>query len=452
MIKVCNKFFHNFAITILAIAMVSCAETADTGNTITNIQVVNTDELTLGLASTFGIFGGPVGITNLGPGTIIVGDMGSSGASTVITGFHTSGRSYTETPLNIGAVTGTIYSDLPLGTITSKAIANKTLVDMETAFINLASIADGIDPNAGQLGGLTLPPGVYKSESGAFVISGGDLNLDAEGDPEAVWIFQMASSLTVGDDTTTPRNVNLLNEARSRNVYWQVGTAATINASGGGIMVGTILAGTTISISSAGKTNLSTLYGRALSLYAPVAIVNTIINVYGYDIPLPITPDPVTPHLDVSGSNAVDVATTITLGGYITVVNDGGWVAATMTGPGSMYVYNGAGAGASSTTQTGDGTMTIGTSGTPRSNTGVLTVTITGNGNTSVNDAGTGALTITNTGHGPVTVTNTATGAVTITNTGNGSVIVSADGAFSYTYTHSNDANVNIVCTLGTCL
>jgi hypothetical protein len=138
----------------------------------------------------------------------------------------------------------------------------------------------GIDPGAGELGGLTLPPGVYKSNSGTFNITNGNLTLDAQGDPNAIFVFQSASSLTVGD--AAPSSVVLINGALAKNIYWYVGSAAVINYAGGGIMNGTIIANSGVTLSSpANSTNSSvtTLNGRAISLVASVTMVNTVINV-----------------------------------------------------------------------------------------------------------------------------------------------------------------------------
>jgi hypothetical protein len=112
------------------------------------------------------------------------------------------------------------------------------------------------------------------------MIQGGDLTLDAQGDPNAVWVFQMATTLTVGGPGAAfPQSVILANGAQPKNVYWQVGSAATINAAGGGTMVGTIITQTGATISTAGNLNIVTLEGRALSLGAAVTMVNTVINV-----------------------------------------------------------------------------------------------------------------------------------------------------------------------------
>jgi hypothetical protein len=71
----------------------------------------------------------------------------------------------------------------------------------------------------------------------------------------------------------------LVNGAQAKNVFWQVGSHATINAAGGGTVVGTIIASSGVSFSTAGNVNIVTLEGRALALHASVTLVNTHINV-----------------------------------------------------------------------------------------------------------------------------------------------------------------------------
>jgi hypothetical protein len=240
----------------------------------------------LGSASIFGAFGGSAGITNQGINTVVNnGSIGTTGASTLVTGFHdgTTGDVYTETPLNIGNVTGRIYTAPPFpGTATSFGIATQALLDATAAYnsISPASQPGGIDPGAGELGGLTLPPGVYKSASGTFKITTGNLTLNAMGDPNARWIFQTAAGLTVGiPGPSGARSVMLINGAQAGNVYWYVGSAATINGAGGGVMTGTILSSAGVTFSTAGNTVQTVLNGRAISLNASVTLVNTTINV-----------------------------------------------------------------------------------------------------------------------------------------------------------------------------
>ncbi|WP_264538116.1 Ig-like domain-containing protein [Flavobacterium sp. N1736] len=238
----------------------------------------------LGTAAMFGTFGGNAGVTNQGLNTVINnGSIGTTAASTLITGFHDGLVVYTETPLNVGNVTGDIFTGPPApGTATSLAIAQKALLDANAAYLSISPAAKpgGSDPNAGELGGLTLAPGVYKSASGTFKISNGNLTLDAQGDPNATWIFQTASGLTVGiAGPTGAKSVIMTNGGLPKNVFWYVGSAATINSAGGGTMVGTIIANSGVTFSTAGNANQTVLNGRAISLVASVTMVNTTINV-----------------------------------------------------------------------------------------------------------------------------------------------------------------------------
>ncbi len=252
----------------------------------------------LGTAATFGTFGGAQGMTNQGLLTVINGDIATTGASTLVTGFHDNTVvgtpppcTYTETPLNKGTVNGGIFTAPPPptvgcpseGTSVTMAIATQAAADTLTAF-NATSAASmpcsAFCAQTDELGGLTLAPGIYESGPGTFGITLGNLTLDAQGDPNAVWVFQMATSLTVGiAGPTGARSVILINGAQAKNVFWHVGSAATINAAGGGTMVGTILSQSGISFSTAGNVALTTLNGRAMALTGSVTMVNTVINV-----------------------------------------------------------------------------------------------------------------------------------------------------------------------------
>ncbi len=238
----------------------------------------------LGRAAAFGAFGGNAGITNQGLNTVINnGSIATTAASTLVTGFHDSNAVYTETPLNVGNVTGDIFTAPPApGTAASFKIASDGLLDANAAYLSIspASKPGGIDPGAGELGGLTLAPGIYKSASGTFKISNGDLTLDGKGDPNAVWIFQTASGLTVGiAGPAGARSVKLIGGAAAKNVFWYVGSAATINGAGGGVMTGNIIATAGVTFSTAGNAVQTVLNGRAISLVASVTMVNTTINV-----------------------------------------------------------------------------------------------------------------------------------------------------------------------------
>jgi uncharacterized repeat protein (TIGR02543 family) len=236
-------------------------------------------------SSIFAVVGGTAGVTNQGINTVINnGAVGTTGVATLITGFHDglTGDVYTETPLNVGLVTKGIYSAPPFpGTAPKFLIATQALADANAFYISIspANKPGGTDPGAGELGGLTLAPGVYKSAGGSFKITNGDLTLDAQGNPNAVWIFQAPTSLTVGiAGPAGARNVKLTNGALAQNVYWYVGSAATINATGGGTMVGTIITTAGATFSTAGNNVQTVLNGRVISLVASVTLVNTTIN------------------------------------------------------------------------------------------------------------------------------------------------------------------------------
>ena len=241
----------------------------------------------LGAAASFGVFGGGAGMTNQGIYTVVNGDIGTTADSTLVTGFHDAGAVYTQTTANIGKVNGTVHTaTAPAGSVPN-VIAAAAALAAQTTFDNLspAALPGGIDVStlgggAGQLGNRTLAPGVYKSAPGSFAIQSGDLVLDGRGDPNAVWVFQMATTLLVGGPGAAfPQSVILVNGAQAKNVFWQVGSHATINAGGGGTMEGTIIASSGASVSTAGNVDVVTLNGRVLALHASVTLVNTNINV-----------------------------------------------------------------------------------------------------------------------------------------------------------------------------
>src|SRR5450830_526753 len=239
-------------------------------------------------ASTYGTFGGSAGMTNTGILTVINGDIGTIATGTSsVTGFHdTEGDIFTETGANVGDVTGTIRTCTTSTTGPNHAsvnasycaLATQARLDAQTAYVALAAMpSNGV--LAGNLAGTTIHPGVYTNAT-SVMIQGGDLTLDALGDPNAIFVFQIGSTLLVGGPgATAPQSIILANGAQAKNVFWQVGTTATINAAGGGTMVGTIISSSGVIFSTAANTTIVTLNGRALSLVASVTMVDTVINV-----------------------------------------------------------------------------------------------------------------------------------------------------------------------------
>jgi hypothetical protein len=194
----------------------------------------------------------------------------------LFTGFHDATNTYTETTLNIGLFTGTVYCGPPApGTAETLAIATQAATDALTAYNTMAGLTHNT-LQAPELGTLTLLPGIYKSSSGEFLITSGNLVLDGNGDPDATWIFQMTAALTIGQPAI-PQSISLINGAQAKNVFWQVGSAARIED--GSTMVGTIIADSGVTISTAGQTIQTTLIGRAIGLNASVTMVNTTVTV-----------------------------------------------------------------------------------------------------------------------------------------------------------------------------
>jgi hypothetical protein len=130
---------------------------------------------------------------------------------------------------------------------------------------------------AGDLGGQTLAPGVYKSTS-TLAIGAGNLTLDGGGNAQSVFVFQIASSLTTTLNGSAGGNVILTNGASACNVYWQVGSSATL---GGQTFYGNVLAFSSITLNASSFTGRALAGGSALgtgSVSIPVAGGSLITN------------------------------------------------------------------------------------------------------------------------------------------------------------------------------
>jgi type VI secretion system secreted protein VgrG len=140
------------------------------------------------------------------------------------------------------------------------SVARQAKLDLTTAYNDAMGRTLNPIKVAGNIGGQTLYPGLYKSTS-SLAISSGDLTLDARGHSGAVFLFQIASKFTM----TTGRSVILTNGARASNVFWVAGSSATFGT--GCSFYGNVLVHQSISMATG-----TVMVGRALARVGAVTL------------------------------------------------------------------------------------------------------------------------------------------------------------------------------------
>lgn len=202
----------------------------------------------LGAAATFAVLGAST-VTNTGL-TVVTGDLGVS-PGTAVTGFPP------------GTVSGTIYT----GPLSAAGPAQR---DAALAFLALTQPCDVNFPAAVQLAGRTLGPGVYCSPTSALL--NGTLNLTGDGP----WIFRIGTTLTTGGSPAAPARV-IVNGAPNcdgKDVFWQIGTSATIGAF-------TEFSGNIVAFTSITLVNGASVAGRAFALNGAVTMDTNEVAVCG---------------------------------------------------------------------------------------------------------------------------------------------------------------------------
>jgi hypothetical protein len=187
---------------------------------------------------------------NIGNFSVLAGTTVTNTGSTVVSG-------------DVGVCPGTAVTGFPPGTTggtihLADGVASLAQATLTAAYIDAAGRAGGTSV-AGDLVGQTLTAGVYTSTSS--LADSGDLTLDAQGNPSAVFIFQIASTLTTGSGS----HIVLANGAKACNVFWQVGSSATLGTNS--VFKGNIMALTSISITTGVN-----LEGRALARNGAVTL------------------------------------------------------------------------------------------------------------------------------------------------------------------------------------
>ncbi len=201
----------------------------------------------LGTACSFGILGATPSVTSVGP-TAVTGDIGIFPAASIV-GFPP------------GTLTGTKHA--------GDAVAQTAQGDLTTAYNNAAGAAGGAVLPA-DIGGQTLAAGVYRTTTAQPSLGiTGNLTLDGGGNANAIWIFQIQSTLTTAAGNS---HIILINGANSHNVFWQVGSSATLGTN-------TIFQGTIMALASITGTTGAVLNGRALARTGAVTLDSNPINV-----------------------------------------------------------------------------------------------------------------------------------------------------------------------------
>ena len=200
----------------------------------------------------FAIISG-VGVSN-NAGASVINNMDVGiypGARSSITGFP---------PATI--VNGNLYA-ADDGAATA-AMLKQAKLDLVAAYLFAeSSIAMAPQTVSGNQGGKTLAPGIYKSTS-TLSVDGSDLTLDAQGNPDAYWIFQVASSFT----TTTGGNIKLIGGAQAKNIFWQTGSSATIGTY-------TTFYGSILALQSITMDSYAVATGRMLARNGSVVMTST---------------------------------------------------------------------------------------------------------------------------------------------------------------------------------
>lgn len=198
----------------------------------------------------------PVGLGTATPYSVL------AGTTVTNTGPSTLGA-------NLGVSPGSAITGFPPGLVSGAthrgdAAAGQAQLDLTTAYNDAAGRAMTASV-AGDLVGQTLTPGVYKS-TGPLALSGA-LTLNGQGNPNSVFIFQVASTLT----TASASSIVLTNSAQACNIYWQVGSSATLGTSS--TFKGTIMALTSISATTNAK-----FEGRALARNGQVSLDTNVFT------------------------------------------------------------------------------------------------------------------------------------------------------------------------------
>ena len=197
--------------------------------------------------------------------------LGTAGSFVVLSGETVTNTGFTIINGNVGLSPGSSITGFPPGVVNgvvhiSDAVAAKAKQDLNDAYADASKRSGAPVPLSGDLGGMTLRPGLYVSAT-SIELTSGDLTLDALGDEDAIWVFQIGTTFV----SMVDRKVILIGNARHDNIFWNTGSSATIGVNS--TMVGNFLTQTSITVQTG-----ATMEGRFLTQVGSVTFDSNKVN------------------------------------------------------------------------------------------------------------------------------------------------------------------------------
>ena len=197
--------------------------------------------------------------------------LGTAGSFVVLSGETVTNTGFTIINGNVGLSPGSSITGFPPGVVNgvvhiSDAVAAKAKQDLNDAYTDASKRSGAPIPLSGDLGGMTLTPGLYVSAT-SIELTSGDLTLDGLGDEDAIWVFQIGTTFV----SMVDRKVLLIGNARHDNIFWNTGSSATIGVNS--VMVGNFLTQTSITVQTG-----ASMEGRFLTQVGSVTFDSNKVN------------------------------------------------------------------------------------------------------------------------------------------------------------------------------
>lgn len=204
-------------------------------------------------------------------GALTYVSLGKAGNFVVLSGQTITNTGSTVINGNVGLYPGSSITGFPPGVVNgvvhkADAVAGEAKDALNAAYTDASGRSGAPVPLSGDLGGMTLKPGLYVSAT-SMGLTSGDLTLDAGGNQDAIWVFKMGTTFIA----MVNRKVLLVGNAKADNVFWSVGSSATIGVNS--TMVGNFLTHTSITVQTG-----ATMLGRFLTQVGSVTFDSNTVN------------------------------------------------------------------------------------------------------------------------------------------------------------------------------